>query len=307
MIVELVSFKEEHREAVMGIENAIFPEYQNDSVNWRAGQQFDDPTQACSKYVAVEINRDLLVGYGAIRTTYPHRYRLNLMVDPEWQRRGIGRTLFAKLEEDLVALKAISLQARVRSDKLEALAFVQRQGFSEVHRMEGMGLSVKEADLSRFAILFSELGDQGVVLASLAEEEEEDPDWSLKLYELHKMALQDWPNDDPTRPNTIIPRDAFADSIKDQVAQPQGVFIAKVNGNYVGYCGEIGTAVHPNFRRRGIATALKVSYVNFAKRHGMETLFTSSANPAIIAMNEKIGYRAENTEVRFIKRLADGL
>jgi hypothetical protein len=48
MSVELVPFKEEHREAVVSIENAIFPEYQNDSVNWRAGQQFDDSTQASS-------------------------------------------------------------------------------------------------------------------------------------------------------------------------------------------------------------------------------------------------------------------
>jgi len=117
MIAELAPFEEEHREAVIGIENAIFPEYQNDSVNWRAGQQFDDPTQASSKYVAVEINRDLLVGYGAIRATHTHRYRLNLMVSSKWQRRGVGRALFAKLEEDLVALQAISLQARVRADK----------------------------------------------------------------------------------------------------------------------------------------------------------------------------------------------
>jgi GNAT superfamily N-acetyltransferase len=173
--------------------------------------------------------------------------------------------------------------------------------------MEGMTLNLKDADLSRFAMLLDGLKGQGVALVSLAEEQEQDSDWALRLYELHKMALQDWPNDDPTRPIVCIPPDAFADSIKDQVAQSEGVFIAKINGAYAGYCGALGTAVHPRFRRWGIATALKLRYIDFAKKDGMESLFTSSANPAIIAMNKKIGYQAGSTEVRFIKRLINGL
>ena len=58
MIAELAPFEEEHREAVIGIENAIFPEYQNDSVNWRAGQQFDDPTIIHDKTNLFGFHRD---------------------------------------------------------------------------------------------------------------------------------------------------------------------------------------------------------------------------------------------------------
>ena len=221
------------------------------------------------------------------------------MVTPEWQRQGVGRGILAKLEGDLADRSAVSIQARVRSDQKGALAFAHRHDFSEVHRMEGMILTVSDIDLTRFTSLSEELSRQKVAFVNLAEEQRDEIDWESQLFGLHRIALESWPNDDPTRPIEYPPREAFALS----VTQPEKLFIAKVGGSYVGYCGELGTAVHPAFRRRGIATALKVNFVDFAQKHGTEVLFTSSANPAIIRMNKRIGYRTEKTEVRLIKSL----
>ena len=304
-MIQLKPFEAVHLDAVTRIESAIFSDCQRDSDKWRAGQQLDDPSKATRKYVAIEADHAQVVGYGAVRETDPDRYRLNLMVIPEWGRQGVGNAVFAKLEEDLVDMSAVSIQARVRSDQRGALAFAHRNGFSEVHRMEGMTLSVGDIDLTRFTPLSERLNRQEVVFVSLADEQRSESDWVSRLFDLHKMALESWPNDDPTRPNECLSKEVFADSIRDTVTQPKKLFLAKVGGAYVGYCGELGTAVHPGFRRRGIATALKVKFVNFAKKHGVEVLFTSSANPAIIAMNRNLGYRTQETEVRLIKSLVN--
>ena len=92
-------------------------------------------------------------------------------------------------------------------------------------------------------------------------------------------------------------------------ARPDAVFIARCEGEPVGFTGlgrdarPIGTAVLPAFRNRGIATALKRRVIDWARRNGVITLWTSSGNPAMIRINERLGFERVSTEVRLVRRL----
>jgi mycothiol synthase len=52
------------------------------------------------------------------------------------------------------------------------------------------------------------------------------------------------------------------------------------------------TAVHPEFRRRGVARALKATQIAWARQHGIERLRTQNdlTNQPIRRLNDELGY-----------------
>jgi mycothiol synthase len=96
---------------------------------------------------------------------------------------------------------------------------------------------------------------------------------------------------------------------------PAAVRIASAGDLFVGYSGlgpeprepaVVGsgpTAVRPDFRGRGVATALKFLCLADAQRRGYTVAASRSANPAMIRVNEKLGFRRGRAEVRLVKRL----
>lgn len=59
-----------------------------------------------------------------------HRGWVNyLAVDPEYQRKGIGRRMMAAVEEKLLALGCPKINLQVRADNTSALKFYKRIGY----------------------------------------------------------------------------------------------------------------------------------------------------------------------------------
>jgi GNAT superfamily N-acetyltransferase len=304
--MELRPFAPEDWEAVLQVHSAVFPEYHEGPAVWRPGQQIDDPAQAAAKHVAIESGRDRPVGYGAIRETAPGRFRINLVVRPDSRGRGAGAALLARLSEEATTRGAVALNARARADQDAGLRFLQKAGFEEVHRMCGMLLHLADLDLSPLYPISERLRAEGVTFVTLAEEQGRGAGGLERLHEVYNSARPGWPNPDPTWSEGAMSPERFARLAESSVKDPQGLWLAEAEGRLVGFCGDFGTGVRPDFRGRGIATALKVLYVEHARRRGVRVLHSSSANPALLAINRKLGYRPWHTEVRFVKPLVGG-
>ena len=86
-------------------------------------------------------------------------------------------------------------------------------------------------------------------------------------------------------------------------ADLEAVFLARRGPEYVGFTGGLGTGVRPAERNRGVATALKVRAIARARERGERTMETATGNPAMVRVNEKLGFRHTSTEVRLVMRL----
>ena len=99
----------------------------------------------------------------------------------------------------------------------------------------------------------------------------------------------------------------FISEQEEPEAMPGAYFIAKQGSEYIGLsylrpraadpnCIEPNivqqclTGVLPEYRRRGIATALKVKTISYAREHGFRRIFTNSDNPAMKVLNAKLGF-----------------
>ena len=296
---------------------AIMPEHGVGARSWRQADASSAEHDRIWRYVAVDEPAQQVVGYGWSWRLRLQKYRLELMVVPGWRRRGIGGRLLRRLIDELALCGATSVQARTGEEDLETLTFLWRNGFVETQRMYRLVLDVATANVATWRGLEPQLVMQGISISTFAYERAHDPAAFQKLYNLHVAALPDWPDPDPDpNPPTTI---AFADYFRrfEQGAiVPEGFFIAKRGDRYIGYSGLLevtetpgrlysaGTVVHPDARRLGVATALKVHTIAYAQQHHCPILVANTASMPMLALNLRLGFRRERADVRLVRILS---
>jgi GNAT superfamily N-acetyltransferase len=289
------------------ISHANYPEYREDPRHpaWFPAQQLGAPPDASSRYIVVEPYDGARVAYAVLWELRPRRYRFDLAVRPEWHRQGIATQLLAQVMSDARTFGATGLQARVRDDKPTALEFVRRRGFREVHRMGAYRLDFAATGVSDSRESFARLRDHGVEVTSLAVARDTDPHYLERFHELYSAAREGWPDPDP-EPGGHAP--VPLERVKrwlDETTLPEAFFLAKHAQRYVAFTSffGIGTAVHPEYRRKGIATLLKAGSIADAQRRGFQGQTTSTASPGMQKVLERLGYKRIWSEVRLIREM----
>jgi GNAT superfamily N-acetyltransferase len=292
-----------HRDSAAALFAETHPERAYETARW------DEPgesTMWLRRAVAVAGTPERVVGYGALWQVWRHKFRIDLAVAAEHRRCGIGGLLLDWLVDQAHTAGAATVQARADSDWVPSLAFLHHRGFSETMRMHRLVLDVAAATLAPFADVERRLAAQGITLTNLADEHRRigDACWVL-LCDLHNDAREGWPNPDPdpgpAQPSTIEEVRRLHD--RGDRDWPVPCFLAVRDGTYLGFAGSPGTAVRPSLRGLGIATALKVRVIVAARQQGITTLRSASGNPAMLKVNERLGYRRTTTEVRLVRPL----
>lgn len=302
-------FEKQDYKSLVTIANAIYPEYRKTTEEWQRGDQlFDETRYVRLRYVAVDEETQRVVGYGSVQhnpgTFHPQKFWLTLMVHPDWQRKGVGRTIYERLNAHLRELNAITVWTNIREDHADALVFFERRGFAEVRREWELRLPVEEVDTASFLSVLKRVQEQGIVIVTLLEEREHDRDYLRKVYELSNAILADVPMPDQW---TGLSFEEFERQFNYPGLLPEAYFIAKHGDLYIGrsdlwrleaepdrlYQGVTG--VLREYRRKGVATALKVKAIEYTKQHGYKfiTTWNDSENVAMLSLNEKLGFRRQ--------------
>jgi mycothiol synthase len=289
------------------IAQAVYPEYREEPghPSWFPAQQLGAPRQSSSRYVAIDATSEQPAGYATLWELRPRRYRFDLAVRPESQRRGLATELLSRVTRDAQAGGATGLQARVRDDQPIALGFVARRGFRESHRMGAYRIDFAKVEMSGYQDGFARLRAQGLDVSNLAAGRDVYSDWVVHLYQLRLAAREGWPDPDPDPAGPgPLPFERFQ-SWLEELENPDAFFIARHAGRPVAFTSMfgIGTAVHPEYRHRGIATQLKAGSIADAARRGLRGQTTNIASPAMQRIFEKLGYRRLWSEVRLIRTL----
>jgi GNAT superfamily N-acetyltransferase len=290
------------------ISQAIYPEYREEPRHpaWFPAQQLGRPSDCSSQYVAVDTREDRPVGYATLWELRPQRYRFDLAVRPEWQGQGIASQLLDQLTIDAKALGATGLQARVRDDKHDALEFIRRRGYQESHRMGAYRLDFGNANVMDFQEACGRLRDCGIELTSLVEARQQNSDYKTQFYELYSAARDGWPDPDPGPTQAPPIPYEWVNRWLEEVRSPEAFFIATCSRRYIAFISfhDIGTAVHPEFRGRGIATLLKSASIADARCRGFQGDTTSTASPAMQKVLQRLGYKRLWAEIRLIREMA---
>jgi GNAT superfamily N-acetyltransferase len=211
----------------------------------------------------------------------------DLAVVPACRRQGIGSALFAEISARGRALGTDEIQGEVQESDADSLAFFDHRSFVPVGGEKAVVLELEGIDAPEVA------PPEGVRIVTRAEE----PDRLDEMYALATQADEDIPGSagvqsferwramDIDRPNCL----------------PELCFLALAGDEVVGYAFLLAqgkrafhglTVTRRDWRRRGVATALKHAEIAAAKREGLQRLLTESEerNEPMRRLNEKLGF-----------------
>lgn len=243
---------------------------------------------------------------------HPHKYWVDVYVAREFQRQGIGTALYTQMLASLKQHDPLVARCAIRDDQIHSLAFLQQHGWHEAARMWESYLDLTTFDPTLFAGVEQRMRALGIEIKTLPELAD-DPNRDRKLYDLVWEIRQDMPSLDPaTRPSF---EQFVAERLGDKRLIPEAYFVAVHQDVYVGlnngyhddsddrliHIGQTGVA--RSWRGRGVAWALKLHGLSYAKAQGYTTVRTTneSTNGSVLAINERLGFTKQPAWIDLIK------
>lgn len=286
---------------------------------WESYANWDTARYHRSRYVAKD-EAGRVVGWGEIAHNpwvfHPDIYDLRLEVEPDWTRQSASDLLLEQLLMELAARKGLSVRAVATEDDVEMVHFLARHGFREAWRELESRLELAAFDPAPFAAATDRMAAQDVTIAALTGEAARDPTQLRELYELYEIGNA---SQEPWISVTMTPFEEFvANVINGPQAIVESWFLARAEGRLAGLSTlerlpghpdvlEAGfTTVHPDYRGRGIALALKLRTIAFAREHGYRYIKTGSnaANTRMLSINAALGFEPLPARITFERALA---
>lgn len=295
-------FTPDDYEAMAEIHNLLYPDEPYSSEEGRFWDEHRDPKTHFQRWLVEGSGQTIGVGeYGQSEDAYhPRKFWINIEVHPNWQRQGVGSALYNQVIAGLWQHDPLLVQVQVKEDMPQSIAFLEARGFQNVWHMWESRLDVTSFDFTPYADVEKQLhaGDIEIKpITALADDSER----NRKLYELDGELSQDIPSLDEQTP---FGYEQFVEKfLNNPQLPPESYFIALHNGEYIGTTSlwhpsmEEGlfsslTAVKRVYRRQGIALALKLRAITYAKEHDKPYIKTLNdfPNQAMIALNERLGF-----------------
>jgi GNAT superfamily N-acetyltransferase len=213
--------------------------------------------------------------------------RGDIAVVPSRRRRGIGSAMLAELSRRARELGKESIAGEVKESDQESRAFLDHRGFEAIGGEKALVLELGELEPPEVE------PPPGLRIVSRVEES----DRLDAMYAIAVQAAEDIPG------STGVPtfEQWRAHEVDHPSRQPEFCFLALAGDEVVGYAalqayGEEAfhglTATRRDWRRRGVASALKRAEIAAAKEAGFQRLLTESEerNEPMRRLNEKLGF-----------------
>jgi GNAT superfamily N-acetyltransferase len=205
----------------------------------------------------------------------------------------VGGRLFDFILQELAPYDPTSLESQTREDWPDGVRFLEQRGFKLVNRQQQSKLDPARFEPEPFKDLLAKIEASGLVIKSLRQAMEADPAVISKLHGLEMATMNDvpWYDEMTERPfeewvkgyqeNPDLLLDGYIVAYDgDQVAGLSQLWGSQATDTllYTGY-----TAVRRPYRHRGLATAMKVRAIEYAK--GL--VASDGRPPRIVTSNEE--------------------
>lgn len=309
---------ERRRSDYSGIARVVTAVWPEDPTTARQLERQDgnrDPDLISGRIVAERDGRIIAFGVFGQTSVSPVRreFYLNVLVHPDHRRQGTGRAIYDHILSAVSRHRPEILVADTRESQPDAVGFLDRRGFEIVQRRPVLRLDMKASDGARLRSGRTHNSGQEITVSALSDLMHAVPDWKRRCWELDWEIVQDIPSPDPPARATF---EQYAQVFEDPAFLRQSWFIALQGDEWVGMSVmETETAtpgtfythvtgVRRGYRRRGIATALKLRGIEHVQASGGRFIETDNdENNPILGLNLALGFETGPAILEFRKTL----
>lgn len=246
-----------------------------------------------------------MVGYAvAVHDDLDHagKFHLNVRVDRPYANNGVGPVLYEAVEKFALANGATVLQSSVRESDPKDWAWAQQRGYYLKNHLFESKRSLHDFDPSPFLESVTQAEAAGIRFGSFADYPQTD-EWRMKLFDYFWELTKDIPGyEEQQKPPFALVKKGFFETPRWDSA---GVILAIDGDKWAAMAhvqrqnnGELGnglTAVSREYRGRGLALAVKIKSMEYAKQQGADYIRTNNhaTNERMLAVNRKLGYQPE--------------
>ena len=305
--------------ALAEVQSAVYPDYPFSAEEIRHEDETWDHARFFKERWVAEAD-GVVVGWAQVNHSrhafVPTTYWLDFGVRPEARRRGHGTALYRIAAETARERGATRLRAGTKESMTDGVEFLARRGFIESKRDWESRLFVRDFDVGRFAGARERVEGQGIRITTLEEQLRSDPDAERKAFDLTNAIHFDVPSaDTPTpmefqtwRKRTLEGPNALLEAYflaMDGEGRYLGLSELERSADDVTFLWQGLTGTTRDARGRGIAMALKLETVRYARERGVEHIKTwnDQRNRPMLAINEALGFVKQPAWIQFEKDL----
>lgn len=283
------AFKPEDYAGLVQVHNAIYPLFPATADDYRR----IDRRRSFERCVAVQDGR--IVGAAQFMRSATDHIDVGVAVIPAYTRQGIGSALYDRVMAGVPALRLLTYCTE------DHKTFFQQRGFREYLRENDARLDLVKVNPADYDPALARMRGQGIVITT-ADALKNDPERDRKLYDLATELFPDVPGQ--TSPLSYAD---WLDTFSPDML-PGGYVVAVRGTTYIGqsilqpmrltdHLHQRLTGVRRAYRRRGVALAMKVYGIRFARASGFRYVVTSMAvdNQPMLALNRRLGFETLST------------
>ena len=250
------------------------------------------------------------LGYSGIGTK-PGEFGIKIRVDQPYQGQGAGRALCQAIEAWAIAEGATRLAAGVREVHEDALAWARRRGYEVEYHIFRSRLPLADWNAAAFAPDVERAKAAGIRFSSFAAEITGEASYE-RCYDFVGRLMDDIPG---ALGRNRAPYERWRNNFRTRPEMDPAGWIMAIDGDrWVGLSSVVRrpdegfftgfTGIEREYRGRGIALALKVVSLEYARSIGAREIFTSnhSVNAPMLAVNRKLGYLPEPGSFNLVKQ-----
>ncbi len=298
------NFSDEDYQAAVECWNLNYPDVLETVEQYRHSDESREPHRYYNRLIGEIDNKPVAVAVYCETwwQKHPGKYYIEVKVLPEEQGKGFGKAMYERVLLELEERQPALLSTYSCENQPRGQRFLEERGFKLALREPASRLELKEFDPTRFADLSNKVLSDGIRIEPLTLLQEKVSDWEHKLWELRWLVLKDVPGTSPWERQTF---EVYKkESLQNPDFEPAGHFIALHGDRWVGlsnlwptkaepqklWCGLTG--VDPDYRRRGIAVALKVRAAEYALQKGYKYIDTDNEeNNPMYTINMQLGFK----------------
>jgi GNAT superfamily N-acetyltransferase len=309
------SFNPNDYAALVALNNVAHPDYKETEEEMRFGDEHRAPKLKWGRLVYTLYGQIVgVANWGNSEGMYhPQKFQVHVATHPEHRRMGIATALYNALLEVTAPLDPLTFRTGVREDWSDSVAFAAKRGFVEEMRHFESHLDVTGFNFGACADETEKAKRNGITVKTHTQLLHE-PEHLSRLFELCLTVVADVPSPE----ERTFGKEHLTKYLEMPHFLPDATFVAiDANGRYVGFsnlfanlsdpeCINTGlTGVRRENRRQGIAMALKVRAVEYAKSVGAKRIRTSNetGNQGMLHINERLGFVKQPAWLNLVCRL----